>query len=184
MKAGLATRKAPSQPSEHQANVAAGQTVTSLRDAGRTLLQQVSVSFASRNNASVVPWRYIHELHAARVHKQLAGGATPRERAFHVKYTGRLAMCETLYFSLAEPHRSKGHPKFAKGISAIATVGPNHAQGVPDNCLYGLFKLPRLERSPQPAPAFGLAVGKNPRMCCQLMSVCGWDEGRRDVGTP
>ena len=40
-----------------------------------------------------------------------------------MKYNGRLAMwCETVLFSLAEPHRKKGRPKFAKGVFLDKTM--------------------------------------------------------------
>ena len=116
-KAGLATRKAPSQPYEHQTNGAAEQAVLGLRDIGSTLLQQVKHhGFELHVNPELIPWAYVH---AATLHNcyAVSAGNTPYERAFQVKYNGRLAMWgETVLFSLAEPHRKKGRPKFAKGV--------------------------------------------------------------------
>ena len=116
-KAGLATRKAPSQPYEHQTNGAAEQAVLGLRDIGSTLLQQVKQhGFELHVNPELIPWAYVH---AATLHNcyAVSAGNTPYERAFQVKYNGRLAMWgETVLFSLAEPHRKKGRPKFAKGV--------------------------------------------------------------------
>ena len=115
--AKLATRKAPSQPHEHQTNGAAEQAILSLRDIGSTLLQQVrACGYVLSNESDLVPWVYPH---AATLHNQYAvtAGTTPYERAFGVQYRGKLAMWgETVYFSLAEPHRRKGKEKFVKGI--------------------------------------------------------------------
>ena len=115
--AKLATRKAPSQPHEHQTNGAAEQAILSLRDIGSTLLQQVrACGYVLSNESDLVPWVYPH---AATLHNQYAvsAGTTPYERAFGVQYKGKLAMWgETVYFSLAEPHRRKGKEKFVKGI--------------------------------------------------------------------
>ncbi|CAE7834903.1 RE2 [Symbiodinium sp. CCMP2592] len=116
-KAGLSTRKTPSQPYEHQTNGAAEQAVLSMRDIGSTLLQQVEQSgFAPSLNPELIPWAYVH---ASTLHNcfSVSAGTTPYERAFQVKYNGRLAMWgETMLFAISEPHRRKGRPKFAKGV--------------------------------------------------------------------
>ncbi|CAE7728347.1 RE2 [Symbiodinium sp. CCMP2592] len=116
-KAGLSTRKTPSQPYEHQTNGAAEQAVLSMRDIGSTLLQQVEQNgFAPSLNPELIPWAYVH---ASTLHNcfSVSAGTTPSERAFQVKYNGRLAMWgETMLFAISEPHRRKGRPKFAKGV--------------------------------------------------------------------
>ena len=116
-KAGLSTRKAPSQPYEHQTNGAAEQAVLSMRDIGSALLHQVEQSgFVLSSNPELIPWAYVH---ASTLHNCFAvtAGTTPYERAFQVKYNGRLAVWgETVLFAISDPHRRKGRPKFAKGV--------------------------------------------------------------------
>eukprot|EP00439_Symbiodinium_sp_Y106_P028768 s8399_g3.t1 len=116
-KAGLSTRKAPSQPYEHQTNGAAEQAVLSMKDIGSTILHQVEQSgFVLSSNPELIPRAYVH---ASTLHNSFAvtAGTTPSERAFQVKYNGRLAMWgETVLFAISDPHRSKGRLKFAKGV--------------------------------------------------------------------
>ena len=117
-KIGLRTICKPSQPYEHATNGAAEQAIQTLRDLGTTLLEQVKAKagIELKTSDDLVGWSYSH---AAHLHNcfSVAGGTTPFERAFGVKYQGKLAMFgETVYFALSAPHTKKGKPKFARGL--------------------------------------------------------------------
>ena len=115
---GLRTTKSPSQPYEHQTNGLAEQAIQSLRDIGTSLLWQVKErsGFELCTDSDLTSWAYIH---ASFLHNCFAvqAGTTAYERAFHVRYQGKLAQFgETVYFALAAPSVKKGRPKFIKGI--------------------------------------------------------------------
>ena len=114
---GLATRPSPTQPYEHQTNGPAEQSIQSVREIGATLLQQVKQSgYVLSNDSDVVGWAYVR---ASMVHNTFAvqAGTTAYERAFHVRYTGKLACFgETVYLALGSPHVRKGKPRFVKGL--------------------------------------------------------------------
>ena len=55
------------------------------------------------SNPELIPWAYVH---ASTLHNCFAvtAGTTPYERAFQVKYNGRLAMWgETVLFAISDP---------------------------------------------------------------------------------
>ena len=117
-KVGLRTIAKPSQPYEHATNGAAEQAIQTLRDLATTLLEQVKTKSGIELSTSddLVGWAYTH---AGHLHNcfSVTGGTTPHERAFGVKYQGKLAMfAECVYFALATPHVKKGKPRFVRGL--------------------------------------------------------------------
>ena len=116
-KVGLRIAK-PSQPYEHATNGAAEQAIQTLRDLATTLLAQVKTKASIELSTSddLVGWAHTH---AGHLHNcfSVTGGTTPHERAFGVKYHGKLAMfAECVYFALATPHVKKGKPRFVRGL--------------------------------------------------------------------
>eukprot|EP00439_Symbiodinium_sp_Y106_P027603 s4713_g3.t1 len=88
-------------------------------DLATTLLEQVKTKASielSTSDDLLAGWAYTH---AGHLHNcfSVTGGTTPHERAFGVKYQGKLAMfAECVYFALATPHVKKGKPRFVRGL--------------------------------------------------------------------
>ena len=104
-KIGLRTLSKPSQPYEHATNGAAEQAIQTLRDLGTTLLEQVrtKAGIDLKTSDDLIGWAYSHAGHLRNCFS-VVGGSTPFERAFGVKYQGKLAMFgETVYFALSSP---------------------------------------------------------------------------------